>query len=128
MKTKTGNGSAGWTLIVMAILAAEKIIQHIAVTTALSFNWQDIRTTVAVNPDVLAIAGAGVAILFIVALWGLLRRAQWATGLLIGLAVFDMIGEFIAQGRLAIQLNVSFLVATVLLVVGVIRLRGAQAS
>ena len=32
------------------------------------------------------------------------------------LALFDMIGEFVAQGTIGIQLNVSFLVATVLLV------------
>jgi hypothetical protein len=36
--------------------------------------------------------------------------------LLIGLALFDIIGEFVAQGVISIVITVSFLVATLLLI------------
>ena len=87
-----------------------------AVTAALAVNWQDIRSTVAVPPDALLVLGAIVAVLFGLALWGLIQRRRWAVNLVMALALFDMIGEFVAQGTIGIQLNVSFLVATVLLV------------
>lgn len=35
--------------------------------------------------------------------------------MLIGLAVFDIVGEFVAQGRVCILVNVSFVAAAVLL-------------
>ncbi len=108
--------SRGWLQVVILILVAEKIVQHVAVTAALAFNWYGIRATVAVPPDALLVLGAIAAVLFALALWGLLTRRAWAVGLVIGLALFDLLGEFVAQGRLAIQLNVSFLVAGTLLI------------
>ena len=57
------------------------------------------------------VAGAAVAILFALSLWGMLSGKRWALSLLIGLAVFDILGEFVAQGTLAIKIHVSFLVA-----------------
>jgi hypothetical protein len=104
--------------VVILLLVAEKIIQHIVVTAAFASNWQGIRQTVAVSPDVLLVLGGIVALLFAVALWGLIRRQPWALSLVIGLALFDMLGEFAAQGTLAIQLNVSFTVASLLLILG----------
>ncbi len=53
-----------WIWYVLVILNIEKIIQHLFVTYAF---WQDIggiRSQVAVPPDALMIAGAGIAILF----------------------------------------------------------------
>ena len=109
-----------WIWYVLAILNIEKIIQHIFVTYAF---WQDIdgiRSQVAVSPDLLMIAGAGVAILFMLSLWGMLTDKRWAINLLIGLALFDIIGEFIAQGRIDIAIPVSFVVAVVILILALV--------
>ncbi len=110
------HNNAAWLRAVSIVLVIEKTIQHITVTAALSFNWWNIGGTVSVPPIILIVLGALVAILFGIALWGVLKRQGWATGLIMGLALFDMTGEFVAQGTTRIQLNVSFLVATALLV------------
>lgn len=104
-----------WTYFALIVLIVEKIIQHIFVTLAFYFNWADIASTVAVSPTALMILGAIVAGLFGLALWGMLRKRTWAVNLVIGLALFDMIGEFVAQGTIGIVINVSFVVATLLL-------------
>jgi hypothetical protein len=101
---------------ILIILVVEKIVQHVSVTTALYFNWFAIRETVAVNPDVLMVLGAIVAVLFGLSLWGAATHQKWAYNLIIGLALFDIVGEFFAQGRTCIVVNVSFLVATSLLI------------
>lgn len=101
---------------VLIILIVEKIIQHIFVTLAFYFNWSDIASTVAVSPTSLMVLGAVVAVLFVVSLWGMISKRPWAINLLVFLALFDIVGEFVAQGRIAITLNVSFLVATLLLI------------
>jgi hypothetical protein len=103
----------------MLVLIVEKIIQHTFVTLAFYFDWQQIRSTVAVNPDILMVAGVPVIVLFIVDFWGMLSKRMWSLNLLIGLALFDIIGEFIAQGTLGIVLNVSFIVAVTLLLLAV---------
>ena len=59
--------------------------------------------------------GAIVAGLFGVSLRGIVTQQRWATNLVIALTIFDMIGEFVAQGTLSIAVTVSFLVATLLL-------------
>ena len=114
-----------WVYFLLLTLVFEKIIQHIFVTLAFAFDWAQIRSTVAVNPDFLMVAGGVVVLLFALALWGLVKERGWATNLVIGLALFDIIGEFVAQGTLGIMLNVSFIVATVLLVLGVLHRRQA---
>ena len=75
-----------------------------------------IRSTVAVNPDILLISGAVVAGLFMLSLWGMLGKKRWAINLAMALAIFDIIGEFIAQGTIRIVITVSFLTALTLLV------------
>jgi hypothetical protein len=107
---------AGWLKLVLMALVLEKIIQHIFVTLAFYFNWDHMRSTVAVSPDALMVLGALAAILFTTAFWGLLNGVKWAAWLLMGLALFDITGEFAAQGRLAIVINVSFLVAAAVLI------------
>jgi hypothetical protein len=102
--------------IVLIILVGEKIIQHALVTMAFYFNWMDIRSTVAIPPDILMILGAVVTVLFILCLWAISTRKRWGNDLLIGLALFDIVGEFIAQGGLDITINVSILVAFSLLI------------
>jgi hypothetical protein len=97
-------------------LLVEKVIQHVLVSLAFYFNWTDIAASVAVNPTTLLVLGSIVAILFVVALWGMIHRERWAIGLAQGLALFDIVGEFAAQGTFAITITLSFLVAWVLLI------------
>ncbi len=109
-----------WHVWILVILTGEKIVQHIVVTAAFFFDWRAIASTVAVNPNVLMFLGAVVALLFGIALWALLGRRSWAVDLVIGLAIFDILGEFVAQGTLMIAITVSFLVATLLLIVALL--------
>jgi hypothetical protein len=105
------------------LLVIEKIIQHIFVTYALHTNLQDIASTVSVSPTFLMVAGAIVAALFAITLWGMLTKRLWALKLILALALFDILGEFVAQGKIAIVLNVSFTVATLLLILSILYLR-----
>jgi hypothetical protein len=114
-----------WTWYLLVILTCEKIIQHTAVTLAFYNDWHGIRSQVAVNPNILMVLGAIVAVLFVISLWGLLRQRKWAIGLLIGLAIFDIVGEFLAQGVLTIVITVSFLVALAILLSALIDHRQA---
>jgi hypothetical protein len=109
-----------WIYYGLILLTIEKIVQHIFVTLAFYFNWKDIASTVVVSPTFLMISGAVIAILFVVGLWGLLKRRGWTVNLLIALALIDMLGEFVAQGRIAINMNISFLVATLLLILSLV--------
>lgn len=101
---------------VLMALVLEKIVQHVVVTLAFFFDWRDIGSTVVVRPSILMVLGAVVAVAFSLSLWGLGTGRKWALDLVIALALFDMVGEFVAQGRISIVITVSFLVATVLLV------------
>lgn len=102
--------------LLLVLLLTEKTIQHVVVTLAFYFNWLDITSTVAVSPFALMILGAMVAVLFSFCLWGMIAKRRWAPGLAISLAVFDIVGEFVAQGRLDIVITISFITATLLLV------------
>ncbi len=104
----------------LVALVAEKLIQHIFVTAAFYFNWGDIAATVVVAPDVLMVLGAVIAVLFCVALWGLIKKRSWTIDLVIALALFDIVGEFVAQGRIDIAIPVSFIVAVLLLVAALV--------
>ncbi len=104
------------TYYLIALLTLEKIVQHIVVTLCLLFDFGGIRGTVAVDYRYLMVAGGIVAILFFIALWALLTEKTWSISLVAGLAVFDIVGEFIAHGTIFITLMVSFVVAIVLLV------------
>jgi hypothetical protein len=112
----TRNARTVWVKYILIALVFEKIIQHIVVTVAFYFNWEDIGSTVAVNPSILMILGAVVAVLFALSLWGMVTQQKWAINLVIALALFDIVGEFVAQGTITIVINVSFLGATILLI------------
>jgi hypothetical protein len=114
------NAKTTWIRYLLIALIFEKIVQHIVVTCAFYFNWGDIRSTVAVNPSILMVSGAVVAVLFILSLWGMLTQQKWANNLVIALALFDMLGEFVAQGTIIIAMTVSFLVATILLILALL--------
>jgi hypothetical protein len=105
-----------WVRYLLIVLIIEKSIQHIFVTIAFYFNWEDIGSTVAVNPGILMVLGAIVAVLFVLGLWGIITQKKWAINLIFALALFDIIGEFVAQGKIGIMINVSFIVATILLI------------
>lgn len=117
-----------WRKLLLIVLVAEKIIQHLFVTWAFATDWDGIRSTVAVLPDALMMSGALIALLFGVALWAIWQGKPWAIRLVMLLALVDIIGEFVAQGRIVIQLNVSFVVAVVLLVLGLAYGREWRAS
>jgi hypothetical protein len=108
---------SNWIYVALILLIVEKIIQHIVVTLAFYFNWRDIASTVVVPPVILMILGVPLVFLFSLSLWGMIKRKRWAIDLVIGLALFDIIGEFVAQGTIVILITVSFLVATLLLIV-----------
>jgi hypothetical protein len=112
----------------LLVLVAEKIIQHILVSLAFYLNWADIESTVVVHPTILLVLGSTIAALFCVAFWGLIRSRSWAINLVLGLALFDIIGEFIAQGTLMITIPVSFLVACVLVVLAIVRKHQQETS
>jgi hypothetical protein len=108
--------NSNWVFYLLILLVIEKIIQHIFVTLAFYFNWANIVSTVVVSPTILIILGALVAVLFVLSLWGMIRKKTWAVNLVIALALFDILGEFVAQGQVCILINVSFVVATLLLI------------
>jgi|GEM_PF-2252431 len=116
----TRKARLGWVKYIVIALIFEKIIQHIYVTIAFFFNWRDIGSTIAVNPSILMILGAIVAVLFILGLWGMISQQKWAINLVLALALFDIIGEFVAQGKIGIVITVSFLVATLLLILALV--------
>lgn len=107
--------SSTWLNYTLIFLLCEKIIQHSFVTVALTFNFLNIQDTVAIHHNILILAGGLVAILFGVELWGVFHHRPWTRRLLLGLALFDIVGEFLAQGTLIIDLNVSFIIALILL-------------
>lgn len=115
--------SRRWLDYVILVLLAEKIIQHTFVSLAFYFNWMDIASTVAVNPTILLVLGSIVVVLFCLALIGMVRHSSWAINLVLGLAVFDIIGEFYAQGTLAIQITLSFLLACILLLLALLSVK-----
>ena len=114
---------ATWVKYLLLVLLAEKTIQHLTVTAAFAFNWADIRSTVVVNPALLMISGAMVALLFAVSLWGMMRQVKGVIDLVIALSLFDIVGEFVAQGTMSITMTVSFLAAILLLVLALFERR-----
>lgn len=99
----------------LIILLGEKVIQHVIVSVSFLYNIGDIRSTVAVDYRALMISGAIIAFLFVVALRGVIRKTHWGLFLVALLATSDIIGEFIAQGTMSPPINISILVAIVLL-------------
>ena len=109
-----------WVRYILIALIFEKIIQHILVSIAFYFNWADIGSTGAVSPSILMILGVIVAVLFILSLWGMITQQKWVMLLVTALALFDIIGEFVAQGKISITITISFLIAIILLILTLI--------
>lgn len=104
-------------LLVLIVLSLEKFIQHMFVTYAFAVDLAGIRTTVVVDHRVLLVSGFIVGLLFLINIPFLWRRMRWSFYLLFGLAMFDILGEFIAQGTLFIDMMVSFIVALALVLI-----------
>jgi len=68
----------------------------------------------------LMISGFIVGLLFLVNIPFLLQRKRSSFSILLILALFDFIGEFIAQGTLIINITLSFLVASIILLILII--------
>ena len=110
----------------LIILLVEKIVQHTFVSLAFLYDTGGVRSTVAVDYRALMISGAVIAILFAVALPALIRKIRWSLYLVALLAVSDIVGEFIAQGTILIAINVSVIVAIILLFLCIFRLRACD--
>ena len=104
-------------LYILIILSAEKFIQHSLVTYAFFVDLGSIRSSVAVDYRFLMISGFIVALLFLINIPFLYQRKRFSFFLLAGLALFDFIGEFVAQGTLIIDITVSFIVAIGILLI-----------
>ncbi len=115
----TRSKKTGFGRVVIIVLLAEKVIQHIVVTLAFYLDLKGISSTVVIDSRILMVAGALLAVFFALSLWGMLGRHGWAVNLAILLAACDILGEFIAQGRLDIVITVSFVVATILFFVAI---------
>ena len=101
----------------------EKVVQHAFVTWAFAADQFGIRESVAVDYRWLTVLGAIAGVLFGIALAGHLTGRRWAAWLALALAAFDIVGEFVAQGTITIQVNVSFIVAIIVLLIAWTELR-----
>jgi hypothetical protein len=105
-----------WLKYMLVFLSAEKVIQHVFVTISFYLNIGNVRARVVPDYNVLMITGGVVAILFAMVLWMLYRNIAVGIRIVFVLALFDIIGEFIAQGTIGITITVSFIIAITLLV------------
>ena len=111
MKTRTPA-----LLIVLVVLSIEKFIQHMFVTYALYANVGGIRESVVVNYRILIVSGFIVGILFLASIPLVLQKKRAGFYLLLFLGLFDLIGEFIAQGTVFIKIPLSFIVASLIVI------------
>ena len=114
--------------VLLFVLALEKTVQHAVVSWAFAADAFELRTDVAVDYRWLLALGALAGALYALALLGLRRRRRWSLWLLAGLALFDLVGELVAQGTLAIAITLSWVVALVVLLLSVRALRGPQTT
>ena len=105
--------------ISILVLTFEKMLQHLL--TAVFFvvdipgiGRPDIGPTFQFSDATMAILNVIVFILFVLGFWGRLQNREWHRSLLIGLAVFDILAEFIFHGFFFI--TVSVIVSAVLLI------------
>jgi hypothetical protein len=109
------------------LLSGEKVIQHVVVTVAFALNLGGIRSTVAVNYQVLMYSGLIIGVLYLASFISIKNNNANGGALLASMALADFLGEFYAQGRLYITITVSFIVAvTILVVLAYARIRGVR--
>jgi len=112
--------------VFLILLTAEKTVQHLFVSYAFYVDLGNIRSQVTPDYRILMLVGFVVFMLFAVALYGQCMNAVWATSLVTGLAVFDVLGEFYAQGTLIIDVTLSLVAAIVILLTVYLRRRAVQ--
>jgi len=111
------NESNRFPIYILIILSVEKFIQHMLVTYAFFADLAGIRSSVAVDYRFLLVSGLIVGLLFLINIPFLYQRRGFSFILLFFLALFDFIGEFVAQGTLLIDITVSFIVASAILII-----------
>lgn len=111
------------TLIVLVILSLEKFVQHMTVTYAFWKNLSGIQESVSFDYRFFMISGFLVGILFLANIPFLIQRKRFSFRLLLFLALFDFIGEFVAQGPHMLDITVSFLVALLILLILILNKR-----
>jgi hypothetical protein len=101
------------------LLAFEKVVQHLL--SALFFivdisgiGRPDIGPNFQLSDGTMVVLNVIVGILFALGLWGRLRDKGWHRTLLIGMAIFDILAEFVFHGLFFITWSV--IVAVLLLV------------
>jgi len=109
--------SKPFLIYVLIIFSVEKFIQHTLVTYAFFADLSGIRNSVAVDYRFLMVSGLVVGLLFLINIPFLYQRKRFSFILLFFLALFDFIGEFVAQGTLLIDITVSFIVASAILII-----------
>jgi hypothetical protein len=77
----------------------------------------NIRSTVAVDYQLLMVSGFIVGILYLANIPLLFHRKPTSFTILFFLALFDFVGEFVAQGTLILDMTVSFLIASIILLI-----------
>lgn len=115
---------------VILILTAEKMLQHLL--TAVFFavdipgiGRPEIGPTLDLSDTTMVVLNLIVFILFGIGFWGRLRGQRWHRSLLGGLALFDILAEFVFHGFFYI--TVSVIVSVVLLVlIGLDPMRPSQ--
>lgn len=101
--------------ILLLVLSIEKVVQHLFVTYAFAVDLGDIRASVVIHHVPLMIVGFAVGVLFAVSSRLQFKNQRAGYVLLLYLALFDFVSEFIAQGTLAIEIVLSIVVATIIL-------------
>ncbi len=104
-------------LMVLIVLSVEKFIQHMFVSYAFAVDLAGIRATVAVDYRLLLVSGFIVGWLFLINIPFLWRQVRGSFYLLFALALFDIVGEFIAQGTLFIDMMLSFMFALAIVLI-----------
>lgn len=113
-----------WSVPALVIPSLEKFVQHMVVTYALVANVAGIRDTLAVDAGFLAVSGLVVGLLFAVAGVALAQGRRWAAGGLLALALFDVVGEFVAQGTFEVRITLSLVAAAAIVLLLALGRRG----
>lgn len=103
--------------LVLILLTIEKVVQHLFVTYAFAVDLGDIRASVVLHHVPLMVVGFGIGLLFAVSAGLQYKNQRAGYRLLFGLALFDVVAEFVAQGTLAIDIVVSIIVAAIIILV-----------
>jgi RsiW-degrading membrane proteinase PrsW (M82 family) len=101
-------------------LTFEKILQHLLTTAFFAVDIPgigspDIGSTFQLSDTMMVLLNAIVFILFGLCFWGRLRGEPWHRPLLVGLALFDILAEFVFHGFFYITVSVIVSVALLVL-------------